>query len=276
MTSLFDLERYLNRIRYAGDRSVGLTTLAALHASHPAAIPFENLDPLLGLPVRLDVESLQRKLVRDGRGGYCYEHNLLFAEALGAIGFSVTGFAARVVWNVPDGTVRPRSHMLLGIELDGGKYIADVGFGGLTLTAPLRLEMGIAQPTPHETFRLGRERQEFVLEARVGDSWKALYRFSEEVQEPSDYEVANWYTSTHPDSIFRRSLIAARATRDARLALLDGRLSIHHRNGSTEQRELQNGPEIKTTLTEMFGIRLPESADLDNALERLMRERVNP
>jgi len=276
MTSLFDLERYLERIGYAGVRSVGLPTLAALHACHPAAIPFENLDPLLGRPVRLDVESLQRKLVLEGRGGYCYEHNLLFAEALRAIGFNVTGLAARVVWNVPDGAVRPRSHMLLRIELDGVSHIADVGFGGLTLTAPLRLEMGVAQPTPHETFRLAPEGPEFVLEARVGEGWKALYRFSDEKQEPPDYEVANWYTSTHPDSIFRRSLMAARATREARLALLDGRLSIHHRNGSTEQRTLQNGPEIKTTLREMFGIRLPESAELDNVLEALMRERFSP
>jgi N-hydroxyarylamine O-acetyltransferase len=116
---------------------------------------------------------------------------------------------------------------------------------------------------------LVRDGREYVLEAHVAERWKALYRFSEERQEPSDYEVANWYTSTHPDSIFRRSLMAARATRDARFALLDGRLSIHHGNGSSEQRALLNGPAIRRTLTETFRIRLPESADLDGVLERL-------
>jgi len=280
MASSFDLDHYLNRIGFAGARSVDLATLAALHVRHPAAIPFENLDPLLGRPVRLDVDALQQKLVHDGRGGYCFEHNLLFAEALRAIGFDVIGLAARVVWNVPDGALRPRSHMLLRTELDGVGYIADVGFGGVTLTAPLRLEVGVEQPTPHETFRLGRERRDFVLEARVGNRWKALYRFGEEVQEPSDYEVANWYTSTHPDSIFRRSLMAARATRETRFALLDGRLAIYHRNGSTELRALHNGPEIRKTLAETFGIRLPESDDLDRVLERLTSEhpltRIHP
>ncbi|HEX5110759.1 MAG TPA: arylamine N-acetyltransferase [Vicinamibacterales bacterium] len=272
MIASFDLDQYLNRIQYAGGRSVSLETLSALHACHPAAIPFENLDPLLGRPVRLDVDSLQRKLVADGRGGYCYEHNLLFAEALKALGFIVTGLAARVAWNVPEGARRPRSHMLLRVEINGVSHIADVGFGGLTLTAPLRLEAGVEQTTPHETFRLIREGREFVQEARVREAWTALYRFTEDEQDVSDYEVANWYTSTHPESIFRRALMAARATREARYALLDGRLTIHNRNGATEQRVLRNGSELKMTLMDIFGIRPPDSADLDTVLERLTRE----
>jgi N-hydroxyarylamine O-acetyltransferase len=277
--SSFDLEQYLSRIHYAGDRSASLATLTALHACHPAAIAFENLDPLLGRPVQLNVDSLQQKLVRDGRGGYCYEHNLLFAEALKTLGFSVAGLAARVVWNVPDGARRPRSHMLLRVDIDGISHIADVGFGGLTLTAPLRFEAGVDQTTPHETFRLIREGREFVQEARVRETWKALYRFTEEEQDLADYEVANWYTSTHPDSIFRRSLLAARATREARFALLDGRLTIHNRNGATEQRVLRNSSEMRRALKDIFGIRPPDSADLDTMLERLTREpsvRLNP
>src|SRR4051794_39877223 len=103
MTPSLDLDAYLSRIRYAGPRTATLETLEAVHALHPAAIPFENLNPLLGLPVGLDVESLQSKLVTGGRGGWCFEHNTLFRHALEALGFSVTSLGARVLWNAPPG-----------------------------------------------------------------------------------------------------------------------------------------------------------------------------
>src|SRR4051812_32745388 len=150
----FDLNAYFTRVGFSGVASPTLDTLRELHLRHTQSIPFENLNPLLGWPVQLDPVSLQQKLIQARRGGYCYEQNLLFKQALEAIGFRVTGLAARVVWNVTEGVVLPRTHMLLRIDLAGQPYIADVGFGGLTLTAPLLLEAGIEQPTPHESFRL--------------------------------------------------------------------------------------------------------------------------
>jgi N-hydroxyarylamine O-acetyltransferase len=111
------------------------------------------------------------KLVTGGRGGYCYEHNLLFAEVLRTIGFSVRGLAARVMWNAPEGAVRPRSHMLLRVDIGGAPYVADVGFGGLTLTGPLRLEAGVEQETPHECVRLVRSGGDLILQAEVRDAW---------------------------------------------------------------------------------------------------------
>ena len=117
-----------------------LDTLEALHALHPAAIPFENLNPLLRWPVALDMESLQAKMVAGGRGGWCFEQNTLFRHALQSLGFSVTSLGARVIWNTPpDSPIGPRSHMLLLVILAGLPYIADVGFGGNVLTGPLRL-----------------------------------------------------------------------------------------------------------------------------------------
>src|SRR4051812_46583237 len=111
-TSTFDLDAYFRRIGYSGAGTATLDTLRAILVRHPEAIPFENLDPLLRWPVRLDIGSLQQKLVRDGRGGYCFEQNLLLGHALSDLGFQVTGLAARVLWIAPEGAVTPRGHML--------------------------------------------------------------------------------------------------------------------------------------------------------------------
>ncbi len=96
-----DLDAYFQRIGYDGERTPTLATLRAIHARHATMIPFENLSPLLRQPVRLDLSSLQDKLIHQGRGGYCFEHNLLLRAALLALGFQVRGLAARVRWNVP-------------------------------------------------------------------------------------------------------------------------------------------------------------------------------
>src|SRR3972149_11563443 len=137
-----DLSIYFARIGFSGARRPTPETLQARPARPPAAITFENLDPLLRRPVSLELAALTDKLVDRRRGGYCYEHNTLFAAALRALGFSVTTLGARVQWNVPLATVAARSHMVLRIDLPEGPYIADVGFGRLSLTAPLRLGAG--------------------------------------------------------------------------------------------------------------------------------------
>ena len=85
----FDLDAYLGRIGYDGPRVPTLQTLRAIQRLHPQAIAFENLNPLLGLPVKLDILSLQEKLIRSRRGGYCFEHNGLLFQALRALGHQV-------------------------------------------------------------------------------------------------------------------------------------------------------------------------------------------
>jgi N-hydroxyarylamine O-acetyltransferase len=142
--------------------------------------------------VRLDIQSLQQKLVRDRRGGYCFEQNLLLSHALKALGFEVTELAARVLWNAAEETITPRGHMLLLVDLDDRAYVVDAGFGGLTLTGPLRLEPDIEQATPHERFRLSREGPSFVMWAKTKGTLKALYRFDLQEQFLPDHEVTNW------------------------------------------------------------------------------------
>jgi N-hydroxyarylamine O-acetyltransferase len=263
------LDAYLDRIGYRGPQTATLETLEALHALHPAAIPFENLNPLLGWPVALDVDSLQTKMVLGGRGGWCFEHNTLFRHALEALGFSVTSLAARVLWGlVPGSPVGARSHMLLRVDLDGLPYIADVGFGGNVLTAPLRLETHISQTTPHEPHRLLPLEDGLLLESCVNGEWKPFYRFTLEPQFPSDYEVSNWYLCHHPGSFFRQMLLGARAKPEARYALRNNALNIHRKDG-TEERNLADAAALRSCLETDFGLRLPESPELTAVLARI-------
>ena len=266
----FDLDAYLHRIGYAGSRAATLDTLQALHLLHPAAIPFENLNPLMGWPVALDLDSLQAKMVAGGRGGWCFEHNTLFRHALEALGFSVASLAARVLWNAPKDSVGPRSHMLLLVDLGGLPYIADVGFGGNVLTSSLRLESHTAQSTPHEPHRLLPLENGFVLEACVRGEWIPLYRFSLEPQFPSDYEVSNWYLCHHPSSFFRYEILAARAKPDARYALRNNSLRIHRKDDS-EQQIFSSAAELRSCLESDFGIQLPDSPELADKLATICR-----
>lgn len=272
MTTPFDLDAYLRRIGYDGGRAPTLDTLRGIHQAHAQSIPFENLDPLLRRPMRLDGEWLRHKLVDDARGGWCFEQNHLLRGALTALGFRTTGLAARVMWNVPEGVVTARGHMLMLVHLDGGPYVADVGFGGLTLTAPLRLMSDVEQPTPHETFRLLGDGDGYVMQARIGDEWKPLYRFTLEEQHPPDYEVSSWFLSTNPRSHFLNGLIAARPAPEGRYALRNTTFTTHHRDGRTERRELTSAAEVREVLHGTFGIAAPDG--LEDAFERIIAPAV--
>ncbi|HVY65454.1 MAG TPA: arylamine N-acetyltransferase [Gammaproteobacteria bacterium] len=267
---MLDLDAYFARIGYQGPWTPTLDTLRALQAQHPLAIPFENLDSLAGRGVCLDSESLQQKLVRTSRGGYCFEQNLLFSHVLRALGFSVTALAARVVWDRPADEVRARTHMLLLVDLDGERYLCDVGFGGLTPTAPLKLAPGLEQPTPHETFRVLAEAPEFVVQARAGSAWKPLYRFDLQPQELVDIELLNFYVAGHADSPMLGRLIAARVAPDRRYGLRNGLLSVHHLDGRHEQQRLTTVGELRDVLTRIFGIAVPADAGLDAAFATVL------
>jgi N-hydroxyarylamine O-acetyltransferase len=270
----FDLEAYLIRVGYSGPPTATLDTLAALHLLHAQAIPFENLNPFLRWPVRLDLEALEQKLVRDGRGGYCFEQNLLFSYALRKIGFRVTWLAARVSGSAHADSIPARSHMLLLVDLEGRPYVVDVGFGGLTLTAPLRLETDTEQATPHESFRLMGLPGGFLLQADVNGAWEALYRFDLQEQFLSDYEVSSWYLSNHPASRFVTGLMAARPAVDRRYALRNADLAVHYLNGQTERRTIASVPDMRSVLEDVFRLTLPVSSELDAGLERVVTQPV--
>ncbi len=264
-----DLDAYCARIRHAGGRPATLETLRVLQARHTQSIAFENLDPLLGWPVRLDTASLQQKLVRDRRGGYCFEQNLLFGHVLRALGFRVIGLGGRVLWYAADDAVAARTHMLLRVDVDGVTWIVDAGFGVQTPTAPLRLEADIVQATPHEPYRLVRAGEDFLMQARIGGAWKTLYRFGLDEQLLPDYEITNWYLSNHPDSRFVTGLMVARPAPGRRYTLRDNELTARGPDGVGERRRLGSTAELRETLEGTFRLTLPRAPELDALLARI-------
>jgi N-hydroxyarylamine O-acetyltransferase len=255
----FDLDAYLTRIGYTDRRAPSHSVLASLIGCHTATIPFENIDVVLGRPVRLDIASLQQKIVRGGRGGYCYEHNILLLAALRAMGFDAVGLLARVVRGAAATADTPRTHMLLRVALPQGRYLADVGFGNLTPTAPLAFGTEQAQPTRHEAFRLLPMQDEFLLQAQLEEAWQNVYRLSTQPAAPIDYEVANWFTSTRPDGLFVTNLIVARAMPGRRVTLFNDRLTVRDMQNNVDRTVIADADALAAALAEHFGLDVRES-----------------
>lgn len=269
MTDAFDLHAYLQRIGHAGPVEPDDATLGALAAAHAAAIPFENLDPLCGVPVSLQLEAIAHKLVRLGRGGYCFEQNQLFAAALRAIGYTVHGLVARVLWNQPEDAITAQTHMLLLVSAGEERWLADVGFGSMTLAGALRLEPGVSQATALEPFRLLEHDGEWRMQACVRGDWLMLYRFDLQPREHIDFVVANHFVSTFPDSRFVRHLVAARTCADRRLSLLDREFTVRRPGFEPARRTLREAAEVCRVLEQDFLLRLADRARLERRIEQL-------
>ncbi len=267
MSAKLNLNAYFERIGFSGSIAPTVNTLALLHSLHPAAIPFENLDPLLGLPVSLRLDDIESKLVLEQRGGYCFEHNLLFMAVLRELEFTVRPLPARVVWSNPEAVSAPPTHMLLAVEIGGSTYIADVGFGGLTLTAPLKLRKDVEEETPHERFRLTGGDPDWRLEAELQPGeWRPLYHFTTEEWQQAEYESANLSTSSGENSPFTRELRVALSPSGRRLTLRGNRFTTYRVGEPAEERLLASVAEIREVLTERFGLSLPQSPELDDKL----------
>jgi N-hydroxyarylamine O-acetyltransferase len=250
-----DLDAYLSRIDHVGLLAPTQQGLESLHLAHATHIPFENLDILLGRPVRLDLDSLQAKLVRDRRGGYCFEQNTLFAAVLEQMGFQVTRLAARV--RLAAHHVLPRTHMLLRVDVDGQPWLADVGFGGAGLLQPIPLRAGQTTQQFAWSYRLERDNDLWILQYLQQGAWTDLYAFTLEPQFPIDYEMANWFTSTHPDSIFVRMLLAQGPRPAARYRLRNREFTVEHAGGVAQTRTMNDEEDLLACLAETFGLVFP-------------------
>ena len=280
-----DLAAYLCRIGILGAQDADLSTsdlsspnlsaLARIVAGHAQSIAFENLDKFTGRDVQLDTAALTAKLVHGGRGGGCFEHNLLLRSALDALGYTTTGLAGRVLWNQPaDAPMPPRNHMLLLVDLPEGPHIVDVGFGVATLTGVLALEPDVEQATPHGPFRLLSDEDAFVMESRRGDHWRPLYRFDLVEAYFADYAMISWYNAHHPDSLFVNGLLVGRPDIDRHYTLSGTKgggadLAVYHLDGHIERRRLNSPTMIRAALEEHFLIDLSGLPDLEAALNRL-------
>jgi N-hydroxyarylamine O-acetyltransferase len=267
----FDQNAWLRRIGYEGSRAPTLDTLQAVVAAHSSAISFENIDVLLGRPPKLDLSSLQNKMIANGRGGYCFEQNILFRAGLRSLGFDVTSLLARVVRGLPIDAPRPATHMVLTVELPEGAFLADVGFGNATPTAPLAFAPDLEQQTPHEKMRFIQIGQELTLQSRLGDKWEHIYRVAALPRVDAEFEICNWFTATHPDSPFRNNLIAARpGSNKTRITMFNDRVNIRHASGEVERRIVSDVSEYCDVLSQTFGLELV-GADVALALETFER-----
>lgn len=250
-----DLAGYLARIGYDGSLVPSAPTLRALHRAHVLSVPFEAIDAYLGRPIRIDLSSIEAKLVGSRRGGYCFEQNALFAAALEEIGFPVTRLAGRV--RLGSTEVRARTHMLLAVEAGDTEWLADVGFGAAGLLEPVPLAPGASADQEGWRFRVVAEDATRVLRSSFRGEWKDLYAFTLEPAHPADYEVGNWFTSTHPESMFVAEVVAQRITLEHRLMIL-GRDLAEFRPDDMVVTPIGDADALVATLAERFTVELPE------------------
>jgi N-hydroxyarylamine O-acetyltransferase len=252
----FNFGEYSKRIGHFGPARPDLATLTALHRAHVAAIPFENLDIQMGCGVNLDPDALQAKMVRQRRGGYCFEQNTLFMLALQSIGFAPEPREARVRQNA-GGLIRPRTHMVLTTPCEGREWLADVGFGGDGLQEPIALD-GSSTAQAGVVYRVASEGSLRVLQRHIVEGWEDLYALMPGPVHAIDFEVGNWFTSTHPQSPFVLNLTAQRMVNDTRHILRNLTYSVA-RGSDVQVREITR-QEVVPLLRDTFGLEVPEDA----------------
>jgi N-hydroxyarylamine O-acetyltransferase len=256
---LFDQTAWLKRIGYSGLLEPTLSTLHALVFAHSHAIAYESLDIMLGRTPKLDLESLQLKMISGGRGGYCLEQNMLFREGLRSLGYKITSLQGRVVRGMAIDAPRPAIHMLLQVDLPEGPYLADVGFGNLAPTSALLLKPGVEQETPHEPMRFIDVGGELTLQAMLCHAWEHIYRVIPYPRYDGEYEITNWYTGTHPDAPYQSNIIAARpGPNRTRITMFNGRVTVRHATGEAERRLLKDEAEYRSVLRDEFGLNMSD------------------
>ena len=266
------LDTYFARVSYTGPAEPTLDVLGTLVAAHNRSIPFENLDPLMGIPVvDLGTDALFGKLVGRRRGGYCFEHNGVMAYVLSQLGFGVEILGGRVVWMNTSGELPAQTHQALAVTVPGvdGRYLVDVGFGGQTLSSPIRFETGTVQQTRHEPYRLVEHGDGYLLETEVHDKWEPLYMFTNRPFPMIDRQVGSWYVSTYPESHFVSGLTAALVTDDARWNMRGRNLAIHSK-GRSERIRFDTAAEVVEALTDRFGIDLTGLGDVEARVSEVM------
>lgn len=250
------LDAYLERIGYRGPLRADLETLSGLMRAHVLSVPFENLDVLLGRRVRLDLASVQAKLVAAGRGGYCFEHCTLFSAVLETLGFSLVRHTARVVVVFPRDQA-PRTHMILVVSLPEGRFVVDPGFGGPGPDTPVPLiDRGAPQP-PGATHWMQRDGAHWVLRTLIkgspADGW--ITTLDHDI--PIDFELGNHYTATHPESAFVNRLMLCARSPEGRVTVMNRDVTITA-HGATTSQVLADRRTLRALLRERFGFDLPE------------------
>jgi N-hydroxyarylamine O-acetyltransferase len=257
------LHDYLRRVGVEQALPPTADTLRRLHIAHREAFLFDNVAIQTGGTISVALDAIERKFIDEGRGGYCFEHNTLFAGVLCDLGFDPVTLLGRVRRGPPERWAR--THMVLKVPADGEVWLADVGFGGVGLLEPIALREDTVAEQAGLTYTLRRDGGLWVLSMRDpaqtqpshdnAASMTDLYEFSEDPQTAGDVEVANHFTSTHPDSVFRRTLTIQRSARDGRLVLRGDTLTRY--TGGRAIDEPVARERVRDVARELFGVELP-------------------
>ena len=228
-------------------------------------ILFENLDPLVGIPVSLDPDALARKMVDGGRGGYCYEHNLLFKRALEATRRCASSRCSRACATASRPHRQGHSRTCCcASSTSGALWHADVGFGQGTLLEPIPFGPGGPYEQSGWVYRVVAEDRLLVLQTATDDGWRDLYAFHPEPVPAIDIEVSNWFTCTHPQSRFvTRLLVTEHGEDGSRTTLSDfsGEMVLSVQTPTGSKREPVARDDVPDLLWERFGLREPEPED---------------
>lgn len=243
----FKLTDYLSRIGYTGEVGADITTLTRLMQQQLRSIPFENTEVQAGRIPSMVPEDIVGKVINHQRGGYCYEVNGVFAMALTAIGFEWYFAGARSMLYP---TRRPKTHMVLIVQLDGRDYLCDCGFGGYALRSPMEIREG-ETTQDGDRYRLELIAGEYVLGAMVQGEWQRLYGFALQNQEWIEFTLANYFNATSPDTVFTQKKLAIMQTPHGRKILVDNELKLIE-EGNMEKFEV----DYESALKEYFGLAL--------------------
>ena len=255
----FNQDAWLARIGYSSSLTPTLDTLNRLILAHSHSISYETLDIMLGRPPKLDVATLQAKMIAGGRGGYCFEQNMLFRAGLRSLGYRITSLQGRVVRGMAIDSPRLAIHMLLQVELPEGTYLADVGFGNLAPTCALLLNPLVEQETPHEVMRFIDVGGELTLQARLKHGWEHVYRVIPYPRYDGEYEIVNWYTGTHPDTPYQGNIIVAKpGSNRTRMTMYNARVTVRDAEGRADKRWLEKDSDFHDVLRGEFGLNLSD------------------
>lgn len=253
-----NIPAYLKRIAYQGGLTADLATLQGLQLAHLRSVPFENLSIHAQQAIELDQAWLYRKIVEQGRGGFCYELNGLFAALLEALGFKLHRLAAKVCR--PDGSFGPDfDHLCLLVHLEHD-YLVDVGFGD-SFQQPLRLDLRGQQVHGDRCYRLGLEAGDYILYEQgahlltgAAPTEATQYRFDLKSHDLMAFEPMCRFHQHSAASHFTQKSICSLARPDGRVSLSDRRLIVSRRDGERVETVLASEAEVSAALQQYFGI----------------------
>ncbi|MGA9574019.1 MAG: arylamine N-acetyltransferase [Lysobacterales bacterium] len=253
--TLTDITNEYLRVLELERRQPDLAFLTDLTSRHVANFSFSSVGPLLGNDLPLDIESLYQRIVVRRRGGYCFEQNGLLQAVLEELGFNVTLYLGRVIYNQDN---HPGlTHRITLVETGGKQYVADVGFGPMGPRCPVSLSGEISQES-FRVFRIAQGRPgEFHMQTLKDGAFYSLYRFELARYGQSDCEVGHFYSHKHPGATFVNHLVVSSILADEVRSLRNHEFWLITASG--EQRHaLEDGAHLREVLDTRFGVKVDE------------------